>query len=184
MTKRLLAVLIAAAFLWGCSKDDNGTNPPPTPEEDWTFPADSIAATGDLYIAVDTTAVGTTFDLKAVLYNVDSVWAATLEIGFSPVQLEVLDALAGPFIGPDADILVVRKVEADSARASFGITFRRGTHPAGVSGSGAVMKLKCRARAAGTGSFTLNTAKLQVLKPDGSQAVTTFRNATRVLVVQ
>jgi hypothetical protein len=180
----IVSLMVAAAFIGGCSKDDSGTNPPPIVPEDWTFPADTTQAAGDMYCAQETVAVGATFDLKIILHNVDSAWAAALEITYTGAQIEVLDALTGPFIGPDADILAVKKLEADSSRASLGVTFKRGTHPAGVSGSGAVMKLKCRGKAAGSGMFSINTSKLHILKADGSSAIGVLLHGDLGIVVR
>lgn len=183
MNSRIIAILIVlAAFAAGCGKEDSSTNPPTPTPEDWTFPADSTEMLGALYAASDTVAVGADFDVKFILYNVDSIFAAAMEFSYSSVELEVRDALAGPFIGPDADVLVVKKLEPDSSRASLGVTFKRGTNPAGKSGSGVVMKLKCRGRAAGQGSIAVNTAKLVVTRADGGDAVLQLRTPLNVVV--
>jgi hypothetical protein len=183
-TKIVVLLMVAAAFIGGCSKDDGGTNAPPVIPEDWTFPPDSTDALGSMYCAQETVAVGTDFDVKVILYNVDSAFAAALEISYTGVEVQVLDALTGPFIGPDADILVVKKLEPDSSRASLGVTFKRGTHPGGVSGSGAIMKLKCRGKAAGNGLFSINTTKLEILKVDGSSAISLLTNGDLPIVVR
>jgi|WetSurMetagenome_2_1015567.scaffolds.fasta_scaffold71581_2 hypothetical protein len=180
----IVLLMVAAAFIGGCSKDDGGTNAPPVIPEDWTFPADTTEAAGYMYCAQETVAVGASFDVKIIVYNVDSAWAAALEFSYTGAQIEVLDALAGPFIGPDADILTVKELEADSSRASMGVTFKRGTHPAGVSGSGAVMKLKCRGKAAGSGMISINTTKLRILKADGSSAIGLLLNGDLGIIVR
>ena len=185
MNSRLLAILIVlAAFGAGCSKDDGGTNPPPVTPEDWTFPADTTRLAATVYSARETVAVGTDFEVKLVLYNVDSAFAAAVEFSYTSAQVQVLDALVGPFIGPDADILVVKKLEPDSSRASVGVTFKRGTNPAGKSGSGVVMKLKCRGRAAGNGTIAMNMSKLEILQVDGTPAVETLLATEVAIIVQ
>jgi len=185
MKSRLFAILIVLAALGaGCSKDDGGTNPPPVIPEDWTFPADTTQLAATMYCDKETVAVGTDFDVKLVLYNVDSAFAAAVEFSYTGAEVQVLDALAGPFIGPDADVLVVKKLESDSSRASLGVTFKRGTNPAGKSGSGVVMKLKCRGRAAGQGTITINTSKLEITQTDGTPAIDVLLGADLIVVVR
>ncbi len=184
-TRIAVLLMVAAALIGGCSKNDSGTNAPPVVPEDWTFPADTtLTATAKIYCAKETVAVSEDFDVKVVLYDVDSAFAAALEFSYTGAQLEVRDALAGPFIGPDGDVLVVKKLEPDSTRASLGVTFRRGTHPGGVSGTGAVMKLKCRGKAAGAGMLSLNTSKLRILNVNGTSAVTLLINGDLSVVVR
>jgi hypothetical protein len=162
-TLLLATILLLVA---GCS-DDSGTNPPGTPPEDWTFTPDSTKFSATLVVAKDTMAAGEAFDVLLVLYNVPDVFGMSTEFTYTPNSIDVLDVIAGPHFSPAGNTLVVKNIEATASRVSFGVTFKRGTST-GVSGSGAVMKLKCRGRAAGAAGVNFNVSRFEVVKADGT----------------
>jgi hypothetical protein len=163
----MLYLLLGLALVGaGCSSDD-GTGPTPTPQEDWSFPANATKVSVTPYAADSAVTVGGTFDLKLVIYNVNEVFGFSAQVTYPSATVEVLDALTGPHFSPSGDILVARQIEAANNRVSYGITFRRGT-TTGKSGSGVVFKLKCRGRAAGTATFEVVPSTLQILKADGT----------------
>lgn len=167
MTHRIVYLLVALALVAaGCSKDD-GTGPTPVPTEDWSYPASATKFSFTAYSADSAVAVGATFDVKMVLYNVNEVFGLSAQVSYPSATVEVLDVLTGPHFSPSGDILTVKQIEASNNRVAYGITFRRGTST-GKSGSGVVCKLKCRARAAGTATFAVNATTFQILKADGT----------------
>jgi hypothetical protein len=166
MTQRILFVFLLLGLAAGCSSDE-GTGPTPTPQEDWAFPASSTKFSFTAYTADSVYAVGTAFDVKLVLYNVNEVFGLSAEVAFTPSTVDVVEVLTGPHFSPAGDILTVTQLETSTSKVSLGITFRRGT-TTGKSGSGAVFKLKCRARTAGTASFLVTPGTFQILKADGT----------------
>lgn len=167
MTHRILYLLLALALVAaGCSSDD-GTEPTPVPTEDWSFPASATKFSFTAYTADSVFAVGATFDVKMVVYNVNELFGLSAQVSYPSGTVEVLDVLTGPHFSPSTDILTVKQIEASNNRVAYGVTFRRGTST-GKSGSGVVCKLKCRARAAGTATFAVNVPTFQILKADGT----------------
>ncbi len=174
------ATLVFLAFLIiavtsGCKKDDGGTGPPPTTTEDFTFPANTTKFSVTLYSEKATVAVNEAFDVKVILYNVTDAFGAALEITYASDKVTVLNQLSGPtFFAPSANILAVSQTDTVNNRTSYGVTYRAGTSGS-ANGSGIVVKLKCRGRAAGTTTFTVDPAKLEVRKSDGT-LITNFGN--------
>ncbi len=168
-------VFLIIGVMSGCKKDDGGTGPPPTPTEDFTFPANTTKFAVTLYSEKATVAVNEAFDVKVILYNVTDAFGAALEITYASDKVTVLNQLSGPtFFAPAANILSVSQTDTVNNRTSYGVTYRAGTSGS-ANGSGVVVKLKCRGRAAGTTTFTVDPAKLEVRKFDGT-LITNFGN--------
>ena len=175
--KLVFLTFIIVAVIGGCSKDDAGTQTPPTPAEDFTFPA-STTSSVTLYSEKSTVAVNEAFDVKVVLYNVTNAFGAALEIAYASDKVSVLSQLSGPtFFAPAANILTVPWTDTLNNRVSYGVTYRAGTNGA-ANGSGVVVKLKCRGRAAGTAAFTVDPAKLEVRQSNGTLITMPIVNLT------
>lgn len=180
-SKLLFTLLLLALGFVSCKKDDSGTNTPPTTQEDWTFPSDGATKLA-VYSEKSTVAVGETFDVKIILYNVTGIFGAATEISYSSDKVDVLDVLAGPVFTPAADYLMVKKIEANLNVVSFGITYKNGTARS-VTGSGIVLKLKCKGKAAGTATFTINAPpRSEARKADGTLATPSIGSALNITV--
>jgi hypothetical protein len=173
--KVFFLTFIIVAVMGGCSKDDSGTAPTPTPTEDFSFPANATKFSATLYTAKDTVAVNEAFDVKVVLYNVTAAFGAAFEMTYASDKVTVLDQLTGPtFFAPAANILAVMRTDTVNNRVSYGVTYRAGTNGS-ANGSGVVVKLKCKGRTAGTATLTIDPAKLEIRKADGT-LITNFAN--------
>jgi hypothetical protein len=182
-TRIFLCVALFALLIGGCKKDDNGVAPTPTPE-DFSYPADSLKFAVTTYVASDTVAVGATFDVKVILYNVSSAFGCSVEMNYPDAFVEVQQVVVGPYFS--GDLLAVSKIEPTLNRVSCGVTMRSGASVSSANKSAVVFKLKCRARAAGSAPLMINTAKLEIRKSDGS-FITNFSSLTienKTLVVR
>jgi hypothetical protein len=178
-TNFLLIVLILTAFVMGCKKDEGVTNTPPPSPEDWTYPASTTRDTITTYCEKQNVAVGEEFDVKLVLYNVADVFGVAVEMKYVSDKSDVLSALAGPFFPSDSVVALSPKIEPDSNRVSYGVTRLRGS--TSIAGSGVVIKLKCKGKAAGNATFSINPAKLEIRKADGTLIVRPIANLTVVV---
>ncbi|MGD0339697.1 MAG: cohesin domain-containing protein [Bacteroidota bacterium] len=179
-TNFLLIVLILTFFVVGCKKDEGVTNaPPPSQQEDWTYPAGTTRDTVTTYCDKQNVAVGEEFDVKLVLYNVAEVFGVAIEMNYASDKSDVLSALAGPFFPSDNVVSLSPKIEPDSNRISYGITRLRGS--TSISGSGVVIKLKCKGKAAGNATFAINPTKLEIRKADGTLMVRPIADLTVVV---
>jgi len=166
-TNFLLLVLILTAFVVGCKKDDNGTNvPPPSQQEDWTYPSSTTRDTVTVYCEKQNVAVSEEFDVKLVIYNVSDVFGVAIEMDYASDKSDVLSALAGPLFPFDNVVVLPPKIEPDSNRVSYGVSRVRGS--TSISGSGVIIKLKCKGKAAGNATFSINPTKLEIRKADGT----------------
>jgi hypothetical protein len=176
----LLILLILIVFVMGCKKDEGVTNaPPPSQQEDWTYPASTTRDTVTAYCDKQSVAVGEEFDVRLVLYNVAEVFGVAIEINYTSDKSDVLSALAGPFFPSDSVIALSPKIEPDSNRVSYGVTRLRGS--TSISGSGVVIKLKCKGKVAGNATFSINPTKLEISKADGTLIVKPIVNLTVVV---
>ena len=181
MKARIFFIIsVLTLFAWGCSKDESGSNPPPTTQEDWTFPSDATTNI-TVYSEKSSVAVGESFDVKVVLYNVTGIFGSAVELTFSSANARVSSVLAGPMFAPTANILTVSNVDTVRSIASFGVTYKAGTGGS-VNGSGAVFKLKCVGKAAGTATFAINPTTLEVRKTDNTVSNPPIRPALSVTV--
>ena len=160
----LICSVSIVGFLIGCSKGDNGTNPPPT--EDFTFPASSDTAL-TLYSGTSTVSVNQTFDIKVVCYNVSQTFGAAFEVGFTNGTVTVESIVIGPFFDPADQTVSVTQIENTNSRVSFGTTYQRGSGKTS-SGSGVVFKIRCKGTMPGAAQFTLNQSKIELRKSDGT----------------
>ena len=113
--------------------------------------------------------MGEAFDVKVILYNVTGIFGTAVEVAYNSANAQVSSVLTGPFFTPDANILSVNNIDTVRNLASFGVTYRAGTGGS-VTGSGAVFKLKCVGKAAGTATFSIDPATLEVRKTDNTVA--------------
>jgi hypothetical protein len=179
--KAFLIISLLGILVLGCSKSDNGSNPPPPTPEDWTFPSDTTTNSIKVFSEKSSVAVGEAFDVKVILYNVTGIFGAAAEIAYTSANATVSSVLAGPFFTPDANILTVSNINAGRNIASFGVTYRAGSNGL-VTGSGVVFKLKCVGTAAGTATFAINPTTLEVRKTDNTIHNPSIRPALSVTV--
>ncbi len=167
--KHSIWLLVAglALTIFSCKKDD-GTITPPDTTEDFSYPANTTKFSATLFTSTTSIAVNGTFDVRFVLYNVTSAFGAASEITFSNDKVQVTESVVGPAIGPaDAVISLRGPVPTAPNTYAFGVTYRAGS-TSSLTGSGVIVKLKCKAIAAGTANFTINPAKLEIKKSDGT----------------
>ncbi len=168
MIARALTIFITVCIFLttGCKKDPVSP-PPPDQVEDFTYPASTkFAAT--LYSNNTNYKVGENFDVKLVFYNMQDVFGAAAEILFDSSYIEITDSskiLIGTYFKTGDSTLYLRKVE-QIGRASIGISYIRGSGLV-ASGSGVVIKLRCKAKKIGSTIFSLNGTKLEIRKNDG-----------------
>lgn len=166
--KHSIWLLVAglALTIFSCKKDDTGTTP--TPAEDFTFPANTTKFSATLYTSTTSIANNGTFDIRFVLYNVSAAFGAAAEITFDNTKVQITESVVGPAFGPADAIITLRgPVAAAPNTYAFGVTYKAGS-TSNLTGSGVIVKLKCKAIAAGTANFTINPAKLEIKKSDGT----------------
>jgi hypothetical protein len=181
-TNFLLIILIITALVVGCKKNDATTNPPPPPpasQEDWTYPASSTSDTVTVYCNKQNVAVGEEFEVKLVIYNVSDVFGMAIEMNYASDKSDVLSALAGPFFPSDSVVTLSPKIESNSNRVSYGVSRLRGS--TSISGSGILIKLKCKGKTAGNATFSIDPTKLEIRKADGTLTVRPTANLTVVI---
>lgn len=172
MKTNILLVLLFALLFSSCKKSENPASPATeTTTEDFSFPQSSRFAFV-VYSDNATVKNGDLFDVKVILYNATDVFGTATEISYPNDKVSVQSAVTGPYFSPLNDALTLSKIEADSGRVSYGITYKAGVTKLS-SGSGILYKLKCKATKTGTASFILNAQNLQILKSDGS-AISNF----------
>jgi len=166
-------LLILLSGCGGGSSTQPNPTPTPTPPGPWTFPASSKFAV-TLYADSSTYAIGDSFDVKVVAYNLTNVFGATFQVNYPASQLNVGRVVynSTPIVTPNLEL--PGRVEADSNRVSFGFTFLRGSHHA-FNGSAVLARLRCLGTAAGTAKFTLARANLAIQDSTGS-AIPNFSN--------
>lgn len=179
-----LLILIAA---WGCKKLETPVET--TPEEDWSFPADSIKQGVTVYCNNTELKVGDNFDVKFVVYNMNDVIGIATEMTVPSSSMTTLNGLVPGkyFAAADSnDLISIKLMESKDSRVSYGITYKQdAANTKSASGSGVLYKLKMRANAAGEASFTINRAKLSIIKRDRSQVlVDTLRVENCNIVIQ
>ena len=161
-------LIIFLLLISGCGDEGVPTKPEEKEvekEEDWSFPSSSKFAI-TLYADEDSVAVGDSFDVKIILYNVDNVFGMALEIFYDGDIVDVSQVTSGPHFFPDSSMIMLSKIEPDSNRVSYGVSYVRGSGKT-VSGSGVVAKLKCVATNRGIATFRVIQEKLEILEPDG-----------------
>lgn len=161
-----LLTVIGIILIAGCKKDS--VSPPPVAEEDYSFPASTKFAV-TLYSNQTNYKVGDNFDVKLVSYNLQDVFGAAVELSYDSSFIQIPDSckmLIGPYFKTGDSTLTFRKIE-QLGRASLAISYIKGSGLVS-SGSGVVMKIKCKAQKIGSTTFSINGSKLEIRKWDGS----------------
>jgi hypothetical protein len=167
----LCMLLTGSGFLGACRNNEAPSAASPPPQENWSFPPSSKFAV-TLYSDHRSVAIGESFDVKLVFYNIDSVFGAAIELSYLSEQIDIVDVLSGPHFSPPDDLLVLKATEPDSNRVSYGVSYRAGSGEV-ASGSGVVFKLKCKGKLRGSVIFTVNAQKLEIRKANG-RMITNF----------
>jgi hypothetical protein len=176
MKQFIIAALCALTLTAGGCKKDSST-PPPTTDcvsaNDFSFPANATKFSATLYSQCATAAVGAEFYVKLVLYNVTEAFGAATEFSV-PANVEILGAELGPLFAPTSDVLALGGLVNNNTAYAFGITYKAGTNRS-ATGSGVLVKLRCRGLAAGAATFVINRTKLEIKRSDGTP-IANFNN--------
>ena len=178
MKKTLFVLTLATCMLASsCKKDDGGTTTtiPPAPDiTDFAFPA-SGTPSATLYASSTSVVVNQEFDIRFVLYNVTDAFGAAAEITYPADKIQLTaDAINQNYFSPPNSTLVVKGVVTAGVYA-YGVTYQNGTGLT-QSGSGVIMKLRCKATATGTAAFALT--KLDIRRADGSAMSLPIQNVS------
>jgi hypothetical protein len=158
----LVTLLFVATIMSGCKKESS-----PVAPATGEFP-ESTKFCVTLYSPSQSVAVGGTFEIRVVLYNVSSVFGAAMEIGYPGANVEITQVSGGSTFFPSNSSLTVAKIEPDSNRVSVAIAYQNAGTVLSSSGSGILFRLTCKAKASGTHTFTINGKTLEIRRPDGT----------------
>lgn len=153
----LLSFIFVLLLIYCCSKKDSPVSPV---TEDWTYPNSSKFSI-TLFSDKQSVSVGENFDVKLLAYNINEVLAAAFEINYNSTKIEISDILSGPYFASDNNVVIFKKIEPDSNRISYGISYKMSANKM-ATGSGVVIKIKCKAKLAGTGTLVINSQKLEI----------------------
>jgi hypothetical protein len=134
--------------------------------ETWIYPSNGVKFAATVYSSTSTVQNGSRFEVLVVYYNMTKAFGTAIELSFPVDKVSIRDVVAGPYIS-GSSALILKKLDNTAGRVSFGATFTAGSGDT-VTGSGIVLKLKCRAKSTGSSPFTINASKLQILQSDGS----------------
>lgn len=165
-TNAFTKLIVCISLIAGCGGSDD-VIPPPGSSEDWGFPANATKFAISLYSDKSTVSVGESFDVKMVLYNIPNVFGSAVEVGYPGDKVSITQTLAGPHFSPQVWTIAISRVDSLQNRASYGVTYIAGSNRTS-SGSGAVMKFRCTAKASGAVQFSINPGILEIRKADGS----------------
>jgi hypothetical protein len=112
--------------------------------------------------------VGQSFEVRVILYNVTNVAGCALEVSYPAAVAEVDSVAPGTSFLPPDSIISISKIELDSGRVSYGVSYKYSGQARSKSGSGVVCMLKCKAKTSGTCSFLIDPATLEIKTPDGT----------------
>ena len=157
-------LLVIISFFIGCKES---IVDPPIFREDWKFPPDSSKFAITLYTEKDTIPMGSDFDVKIIFYNIPKVFGTAFEILYPNNITKINEQVIGPHFKSELSYLSIALVDSADNTMSFGITYPAGLDSSS-SGSGVVMKLKCKAKTKGVAQFTINRSKLEIKKSNGS----------------
>jgi hypothetical protein len=168
MNQARVTPIVAGGLLLALAGCGGSSTRPTTTPGPWDFPASPRFAIA-LYSDAASYAVGDSFDVKVVAYNLQRVFGAALTVEYAPSLLGIGEIRYNPslFVDPGSFIILPLQVEPDSSRVSFGFTFVRGSHRS-ISGSAVVMRLRCLANAVGTANFKLDPAALAIQDSTGN----------------
>ncbi len=170
MNKNILLCLLSLSFAFvSCKKDDGGSTPPTacTSADDFSFPANATKFSVTLYSDCQTVTNGQEFSLKLVLYNVADLFGSATEIILPTDKVDIVSAAAGSAFQPSTDVILVGGLVTGTNIYAYGATYKAGV-ASRTNGSAVVVKLRLRARATGTAVFTINPARLELKKSDGT----------------
>ncbi len=162
---RRVTILIGLSLLVsaGCSKSSNPVSPPVT---DAFPPSSKFSVT--LYSPLQTVAIGDSFEVRVVLYNVSNVAGCAMTIAYTASTAEVDSVIPGTTFFPPDSTVGVSMIEQDSGRVSYGVAYRYSAQMQSKSGSGIVCTLVCKSTTAGTCRFVVDHSTLQLTTPDGT----------------
>ncbi len=147
----------------GCKKTSNPVNAP----FDGDFPPSSKFSI-TLYSSSQSAAVGQSFEVLVVLYNVTDVSGCAMVFSYPPAIVDILNASIGSSFFLPQSVMSISKNEPDSGRVSFGVAYRNSTLTQSKSGSGVVCILTCKAKSAGNCTIAINPNTLEIKTPDGT----------------
>ena len=171
----IFGLLLAVSM--GCSKGgktNNGPNPPGA----WDFPANATKHAITLYTDKAHYAVGDTFDVKVVLYNVADVFGTALAVNYPHADMQPVGYASGLIFSENPALflsasnhLVVAGADTASAAepdtVSYGFSYLRGG-PERINGSTVLMKFRFKVKAAGTVTFTIDDTQLAINDENGA----------------
>ncbi len=132
----------------------------------WEFAASTQFAVA-LYADAATYVTGDSLDVKVVAYNLQDVFGAAFQVNYPHGLLKIGKIIYNPSLFTDpGSYLVVHEIEPDSNRVSIGFTFLRNSGRS-ISESAVLMRLRCRALAAGSANLSLARGTLMITKPNG-----------------
>lgn len=176
MKTPIFLFLLSLSFaLLSCSTSDSGSPPAAnacTAANDFSFPANATKFAVALYADCQTVSNGQEFSLKVVLYNVTDVFGFASEIILPTDKVDFVSAADGTAFQPSTDILRVGSIVSGTNKYACGATYTSLSSNR-TNGSGVVVKLRLRAKATGTAAFTINPARLELKRSDGTP-VTNF----------
>lgn len=164
-THRPIVFIVAFVLIvGGCSKKSNPVTPPSSGVD---FPQDvKFALT--LYSPSISVAVGESFDVRVVLYNVSGVSGMALHVTYPAGNVDALSVTNGVTFFPPDSVISLSKIEADSGRIDFGVSYMNAASGISKSGTGLICTFKCKAKASGTASFVVDQSTLQINSPSGT----------------
>jgi general secretion pathway protein D len=108
--------------------------------------------------------VGSPFGVNLVLDNASSAYAMSVQLNYDPRMIEVQNVANAGFLSNDGQPVAVVHRD-DPATGTDQITVSRPPNVGGISGSGAVLALTLRAKAAGT--TVLSVSRVVARNPAG-----------------
>ncbi len=157
----IVAIILIAG---GCTKKSNPLSPPaPTIE----FPPDTKFSL-TLYSPSSVVSVGQSFDVRVVLYNVSGVSGMALDVSYPAANVDVVGVTNGTDFFPQDSVVSLSKIDADSGRVEFGISYKNTSSAPSKSGSGIACTFKCKAKASGSAAFIIDQTTLQINTPAGT----------------
>ncbi|HEY6952972.1 MAG TPA: cohesin domain-containing protein [Bacteroidota bacterium] len=161
--KRIIAFIAAVVVLSGCGKKNNPVSPPTVID----FPPDTKFSV-TLYSPAQSVSVGGTFEVRVVLYNVSNVFGAALSVSYPGAVVDVLGVTGGGTFLPAASVIDVSRIEPDSNRVSYAVSYENATTGSSSTGSGVLCRIQCRAKASGTAAFAINQSTLEIKTANGT----------------
>ncbi|HZT74838.1 MAG TPA: cohesin domain-containing protein [Terriglobales bacterium] len=108
--------------------------------------------------------VGAPFTVALDLNNVTAAYALALQLNYDPRMVEVQNVVNGGFLSNDGQVVAVAHLN-DPTTGTTQINASRGANAGGISGSGAVLVITFRAKAAGV--TTISVSRVVARNPSG-----------------